>query len=611
MKIYQKSLLIIISLSLFSYELISQEVNDDFLDGLPDEVLKEVIGGDEEEYKEDIFVSDNSKINKTSIELERLIRETKSLEYKLNNLADDGPKLKRFGDDIFKTVQTTFMPINEPNVDPSYIVDVGDGIRLQVIGSLNIDKKIRVSRDGSINIPEIGKVFIAGLELNEVNKMIKKIISDSFIGNSAFITLDEIRNIKVYILGNVPSPGLYTLNGNSNLMHALSVAGGISENGSYRDIELKRSGKSIGSSDLYSILIYGDTLSNYVLRSGDVILVKPIKKSVSISGAVSRPAIYEMKADEVIDDLLSFAGDITGDFVDQSIILSKSKQNISKNIYLDKLSGLELDHNDSILVPFFKPEVSSIKTALVSGAVNFPGEYNISDSETLVSLINKAGGYKKDAYPFAGALIRQDALDKGKDFENREYGNLIKFLIAGSAGAESKAGMMTADSTTELLEEIRNYRSSNAGRYSIEFDLDRIDRDPSSNSKIKDGDSLYIPEFTNEVYLFGELNDPGTRRYIPGADVKDYINMAGGLAQNAYQDGVIVINPDGTTTLVDYSRFLNLTGNSKIDIYPHSVIYVPREIAKLDELTKSSYIAQIVSTASLPVLTLISIIDRD
>ena len=87
--------------------------------------------------------------------------------------------------------------------------------------------------------------------------------------------------------------------------------------------------------------------------------------------------------------------------------------------------------------------------------------------------------------------------------------------------------------------------------------------------------------------------------------------MAGGLAQNAYQNGIIVINPDGTTTLVDYSRFLNLTGNSKIDIYPHSVIYVPREIAKLDELTKSSYIAQIVSTASLPVLTLISIIDRD
>ena len=315
MTIYQKSLLLTF-LSLFSYELISQEVNDDFLDGLPDEVLKEVIGGDEEEYKEDIFVSDNSKINKTSVELERLIRETKSLEYKLNNLAEDSPKLKRFGDDIFKTVQTTFMPINEPNVDPSYIVDVGDGIRLQVIGSLNIDKKIKVSRDGSINIPEIGKVFIAGLELNEVNEMIKKIISDSFIGNSAFITLDEIRNIKEYILGNVPSPGLYTLNGNSNLMHALSVAGGISENGSYRDIELKRSGKLVGSSDLYSILIYGDTSSNYALRSGDVILVKPTQKSVSISGAVSRPAIYELKVDEVIDDLLSFAGEITGDFVD-------------------------------------------------------------------------------------------------------------------------------------------------------------------------------------------------------------------------------------------------------------------------------------------------------
>ena len=109
--------------------------------------------------------------------------------------------------------------------------------------------------------------------------MIKKLISDSFLGSDAFITLDEIRNIKVYVLGNVPSPGLYTLNGNSNVMHALSVAGGISENGSFRNIEIKRDGKLISSTDLYSILIYGDTSSNTSLRSGDVILVKPIKSS--------------------------------------------------------------------------------------------------------------------------------------------------------------------------------------------------------------------------------------------------------------------------------------------------------------------------------------------
>ena len=139
-------------------------------------------------------------------------------------------------------------------------------------------------------------------------------ISDSFLA-LPFITLDEIRNIKVYVLGNVPSPGLYTLNGNSNVMHALSVAGGISENGSFRNIEIKRDGKLISSTDLYSILIYGDTSSNTSLRSGDVILVKPIKKVVSISGAVSRPAIYELNNDENLNTLINFSGGITGDFV--------------------------------------------------------------------------------------------------------------------------------------------------------------------------------------------------------------------------------------------------------------------------------------------------------
>tara|TARA_B100000963_G_scaffold358362_1_gene382856 strand:+ start:21102 stop:22937 length:1836 start_codon:yes stop_codon:yes gene_type:complete len=587
----------------------SQEVNEDFINSLPDDLLKEVISDEEKEYDEDVYYSDNSKINKTSIELQRLMRDAKKLELQLENLSKEEPELKRFGETIFTSFQTTFMPINEPNVDPKYVVDVGDGIRLQVIGSLNLDEKLRVSRDGSINVPEIGKIFVAGLELNEVSSMIKKLISDSFLGSDAFITLDEIRNIKVYVLGNVPSPGLYTLNGNSNVMHALSVAGGISENGSFRNIEIKRDGKLISSTDLYSILIYGDTSSNTSLRSGDVILVKPIKKVVSISGAVSRPAIYELNNDENLNILINFSGGITGDFVKGNIELSRVSQNKKQSVNYEDILSTELNHNDSIYVPFFKPEILPIRTAIISGAVRFPGEYNIAENETLSSLIRKAGGYKKEAYQFGGVLIRQDALKKTRDFNQREYGNLVKFLVEGSKSGTgvASAGILTNDSTSELLEEIRNYRLSNAGRFSVEFDLDKIAREPSLDTKIFDGDALYVPTFSNEVYLLGEFNDPGTRGFKSGASVSDYINMAGGFSDFAFKNGIIVISPDGTTKLFEQSRFVNLVSENKIDIYPQSVIFVPRDVSKVDDLTRNSAVAQIFATAMLPILTLISI----
>ena len=587
----------------------AQSVNEDFLNGIPDDVMQDIIGNQEEgTYDEDIYISDESKIKKTSSELKKLVRDAKRLEQKFNNGVEQSSILSRYGSDIFNTFQTTFMPINEPNLDQSYIVDVGDGLRIQILGSINIDKKLKVMRDGSINLPEVGKLTVAGLELSEVNSMIKKIIEDSFLGNTAFVTLTDIRNIKVYILGNVPNPGMYTLNGNSNLIHAISVAGGINDNGSYRDIELKRSGKLIGSSDLYSTLIFGDTSSNYPLRSGDVVLVKSSKRLVSISGAVSRPAIYELKGDEKLENLIDMAGGLTGDFLDDHVNISTAQSKKISKVTSGSFKSYKLLHNDSISVPFFKPEVIKTKTATVSGSVNFPGEYNISENETLVSLISKAGGYKKNAYPYAGILTRKNAFKTMENFRKKELGSLIKYLISGSNGAQSKAGMMTADSTSELLEEIRNHIAWDAGRFSIEFDLDKITRDPSKDTGIIDGDTVHIPEFSNEVYIFGELNGPGVRSYTPGASVHEYIDIAGGISQNAFESGIILINPDGQTKLVSKSTLLNfLSTDEGLDVYPHSIIFVPRDIARLDSLTKGTYIAQIVSSSIFPLLTLMSI----
>ena len=119
-------------------------------------------------------------------------------------------------------MQSSFMPINEPNFDSTYVLDFGDTLEIQLIGQKNSIEQLAIKRDGSINIPEIGKIFVSGLSLESVNKLIKSKISSAYIGVEAFVTLVNVRDIQVLVTGNAYNPGIYTLNGNSNMLHALS-----------------------------------------------------------------------------------------------------------------------------------------------------------------------------------------------------------------------------------------------------------------------------------------------------------------------------------------------------------------------------------------------------
>ena len=168
------------------------------------------------------------------------------------------------------------MPINEPNFDSSYILDFGDELDLQLVGQKSSITKLAVKRDGSINIEDIGKLNVAGLSLNKAIDLIENKINQSFIGVEVYLTLTGVRDIQIIMAGNVYNPGSYTLNGNSNIFHALSVSGGPSDDGSFRSIDLIRNNKKIETVDLYQTFIYGKPSFNTRLRSGDIIFVNPI-----------------------------------------------------------------------------------------------------------------------------------------------------------------------------------------------------------------------------------------------------------------------------------------------------------------------------------------------
>ena len=230
----------------------SQELASSFLDSLPKDIKKDLIEksdkqglNSKENYKPYLYSSKLSQAEELITLKERLELDLKELERRLssdNSLTVDDT-LKLYGSDFFNTFQTSFMPINEPNPESDYSLDTGDVLNIQLVGQKDTIDDYIVDGDGSISLEDIGKVIVVGMSLGEASSLIKSKINSAYIGTEAFISLSEIRDVNVLVTGNAKNPGIYTLTGNSNILHAISAAGGISEFGSYRDINLIISNK--------------------------------------------------------------------------------------------------------------------------------------------------------------------------------------------------------------------------------------------------------------------------------------------------------------------------------------------------------------------------------
>lgn len=577
------SLLIIIASGLHT-----QELDEAYLASLPenvrDDVLEKMIDSEElekPEYRRPSLMISKNYCTDADTDTDDCI-----------------PKSDRFGSNFFDMMQSSFMPINEPNFDSSYLLDFGDTLEIQLIGQQNSIDKLPIKRDGSINVPEIGKLFVSGLTLEAANEMIKSRVSNAFIGIEAFVSLVNIRDIQVLITGSAYNPGIYTLNGNSNVLHALSMAGGIDENGSYRQIELIRNDKVISTIDLYDIFIYGKSGFGQRLRSGDSILIKSSNKQVKLTGAIKRPGSYELLPNETFMDLFNF-GNGFSDSADISTLrierLNKESVDLIFVNNLNDLVNLNPISGDSLNVR--KYERKSVK---ISGAIKTPGTYVISKGETLSTLIMKAEGYTDDAYPFGSILINKEALIINEEATDKLYKAFIQKLITrGDA-------LFASESLPFILEELK--QTTVSGRVMAEFDLDVIKSDPSLDTKLDDQDEIIIPTITQQIYIFGEVNNTGATRYKPSNNVNEYLINAGGLLESADKSNIFIVHPNGEVNRTQQNTgrgfsFLN-SGSNKVLIYPGSVIYVPRKVNSRDASVVASIWAPIVSATATSITAL-------
>ena len=215
-----------------------------------------------------------------------------------DNIVDPDTILKTlgiFGQDVFKKSKpTTFAPENYFATPADYPVGSGDEINILLWGRINEEYRLKVDRDGRINIPHLGPIPVAGLPFSAMQKIILDRMQ-SIEGVQASITMGELRSIGVFIVGEVRSPGMYTVSALSNVTNALFAAGGPSKRGSLRDIQLKRNGNLIATIDFYDFLLSGKDNTGIRLKSGDVIVVPIVKKMAAVAGNMRRSALYEIK----------------------------------------------------------------------------------------------------------------------------------------------------------------------------------------------------------------------------------------------------------------------------------------------------------------------------
>ncbi|WP_350432814.1 SLBB domain-containing protein [Shewanella sp. H8] len=290
----------------------------------------------------------------------------------------DKDELKRFGYEMFEGEPTTFAPVTDVPIPSDYMVGPGDVIKVQLYGKESNEYSLTINRDGTIQIPDLGPVSVVGLSFSDLRQELTKRIKQQMIGIESNISMGELRSIRIFIAGDAYKPGSYTVSSLSTITQALFVAGGVNEIGSLRNVQVKRNGKLIGAFDLYDLLLRGDASGDINLRSGDVVFIPSIGGLVSVAGEVRRPAIYELKKNETIADVINMAAGLNQGAYPKNSSIERYNNNGLKTIINVDLTSPKGNNTLAKAGDFVRVKSASNQyedAITVLGAVVRPGKY--------------------------------------------------------------------------------------------------------------------------------------------------------------------------------------------------------------------------------------------
>jgi len=313
---------------------------------------------------------------------------------KVGKYQDISTDLLPFGFDFFNqsAVRVTTDRQDIP-VPLKYVIGPGDEVKLLLWGRVNAQYNLTVDRDGKITIPQIGPLFVAGTTFEDMSKQIIK-QSEQIVGTNVDIAMGSLKTIPIFVLGDVMRPGSYTIGSFATITDALLLAGGPSEIGSMRNVQLKRKGQLVTTFDLYDLLQKGDKTKDMPLMAGDVVFVPVTGPLAGIAGNVKRPAIYELRGRYDLENLIDLAGGIIPTAYTQQIQVERIIRNERQVVFdlndkkLEKASVVKLQ--DADLVKVFSIVDMNVNAVYLNGNVKRPGKYEIKKGMRISDLIKSS-----------------------------------------------------------------------------------------------------------------------------------------------------------------------------------------------------------------------------
>ncbi|WP_233998344.1 SLBB domain-containing protein [Pseudoalteromonas sp. T1lg48] len=388
------------------------------------------------------IMGNSSKTNTNDQEVESTIGERKvlaeeELQTQEEKFKPKQEELKPFGYDIFAGEPTSFMPSESAPVPDDYIVRPGDQVQISLYGKESATVDVSIDRSGRLSIPKLAPVHVAGMSFKELKSLVSEKVSNEMIGVKAFVSLGQLRSIRVLVVGEAYKPGSYTLSSLSTVTHALFASGGVSDIASLRNIEIKRGGKIVNHFDLYDLLIKGDSSNDIILKPGDVVFIPPVGAQVSVTGAVKRPAIFELKKGESTADLLAMAGGLKANAYSEKVTVERAGNGDYKQIlsfdFTKTNSGYTPQDGDVVRVSETSSAYNNAVTLI--GAVTRPGEYSWHQGKRIGDIIGS----------LRGALLPQADLDYAILLREVDvYGNIevYQFSLAKAVAGDSNHNLL-------------------------------------------------------------------------------------------------------------------------------------------------------------------------
>ena len=468
-----------------------------------------------------------------------------SLKYFYDDLdKEKEPKRKIFGHDVFNNKDLTFESSMNLATPQNYRLGPGDEVNIDIWGASQESITETISPDGYVTIEDIGIIQLSGLSVSQAKAKLRSVLGARFQGSRIELTVGQTRTITISVMGEVKTPGTYTMSAFATVYNALYMAGGPNEIGTLRNVKVYRNGRLLSNVDVYDFLLNGKLTGDVRLQDNDIVTVGPYEALVNIAGKIKRPMFYEMKKTESAATLLRYAGGFTGDAYTKAIrVHRKAGQMYSVfNVGEFDLNDFKLMDEDSVSVDSTLNRYQN--TVEVKGAVFRPGMYQVGGQIcTVKALIEAADG-----------------------------------LTENAIGQHAVMHRMKKDRTLEVKS----------------IDVLGILEGKVPDVELKNEDVIYVGSREEEkedqtITIHGEVNYPGIYKFASNETVEDLVLQAGGLTNAASLAKVDVsrriIEPNATeagdTLAFTYSFSLNPDftipqGEAPFTLQPYDEVYIRR-----------------------------------